>query len=129
MHMPGCLLPEQPSDPPQHTILIWIIWVVLAGYLEHSREGVRVYVDSPSDPLRDLTHVFASAQPLLGTISSQSLPVGITYVLIYEQDGNILPLVRVLVESFFDCGCLRLGIDDEEVLLSIGGRSNMLNGY
>lgn len=47
-------------------------------------------------------------------------------MLIYEQNSNILPLVRKVVERMFNRMILRFGIDDKEVLLSFRRLSYML---
>lgn len=47
-------------------------------------------------------------------------------MLIYEQNGNVLPLSRELVECGFDGRVLRFGVDNEIVLLRGGRVCHML---
>jgi hypothetical protein len=44
-----------------------------------------------------------------------------TYMLVYEQDGDILALRGEAVERCFDLCGFRLGVHDEEVLLRVRG--------
>lgn len=48
------LLPEQPPHPPQHTILLWVIRMILGRDLQQRRESLRVAIHSGSDPVCDL---------------------------------------------------------------------------
>lgn len=60
------LLSKQPSDPPQDTVLLRIVWMVLTWYLQNGRKSLSIGVNSipypfcnlsegsaPSDLLRD----------------------------------------------------------------------------
>jgi len=47
-------------------------------------------------------------------------------MLIYEHNGNVLPLLRELVEGMFDGGVIRLLIHNEEVFLRIRGVGDVL---
>lgn len=47
-------------------------------------------------------------------------------MLVDEHDGNVLPLLGELVESGLDDGRLGLLIDNDEVLLVVRRRSNVL---
>lgn len=48
------------------------------------------------------------------------------YMLVYEQDSNILSIMCIPVERLLDCRCLRLRVDHQEVLLGIRWLSDML---
>ena len=48
------------------------------------------------------------------------------YMLIYEQDCNVLSVVCVSVKCLLDRAGLGLGVDDEEVLLGVWWLGNML---
>jgi hypothetical protein len=47
-------------------------------------------------------------------------------MLIDEQNGNVLPLLSVLVEGMLNGRCFRLLVDYQEVFLSFWRRSYML---
>ena len=51
----------------------------------------------------------------------------ITHVLVDQQDGDILALLRVLVKCSFNDMVLGLVVDNEEVLLRFWGWRNMLD--
>jgi len=51
---------------------------------------------------------------------------GCTHVLVDEDNGNVLALLGESVKGTFDRGVLRLGIDDEEVLLRVWRRGDVL---
>lgn len=55
MQSPYCLLSEESPDPPQYAVLLWIIWVILARYLQHRRECICIGVDLSSNPLCNLS--------------------------------------------------------------------------
>lgn len=48
------------------------------------------------------------------------------YVLIDEQYAYVFPMLRELIECLFNGGCFGFGVDNEEILLSIGRLSDML---
>lgn len=48
------------------------------------------------------------------------------YMLVDEQDGNVLPLLGELVERGLDSGRLGLAVNDKEVLLVVRRRCDML---
>jgi hypothetical protein len=47
-------------------------------------------------------------------------------VLVYEEDGDVFPLGREIVEGSFDNGVLGFAVDDEEVLLRVWGFGDVL---
>lgn len=47
-------------------------------------------------------------------------------MLIDQHNGNILPVLGVLLKRLLDGGVLGLVVDDEEVLLRVGGRIDVL---
>lgn len=49
-------------------------------------------------------------------------------MLVDEHNGNILALFGEPVKGTFDCGVLSFGIDDEEVLLRVWSRGDVLGG-
>jgi hypothetical protein len=49
-----------------------------------------------------------------------------TYVLVDQNNRNVLPLPSELVESFLDSGLLGFGIDDEVVFLRVWSFGDML---
>ncbi|KAB8648493.1 hypothetical protein FH972_026149 [Carpinus fangiana] len=87
-------------------------WVVLGGDFEQRGEGVGVGVDSVADALGDLGGRVVLA---LGT-----------YVLIDQEDRNVLALLCEGVKGFFDGLVFGLVVDDEEVLLCVGRGGNVL---
>lgn len=48
------LLPKEPAHSSQHTVLLGVIRVILAGYLKKGRESSRISIDSMSYPFGDL---------------------------------------------------------------------------
>lgn len=61
------LLPKQPSHPLQHTILVWIIWMVFTRNLKHGGEWVGERVDTCPDSFRNLhikNHQYAAIQDM-----------------------------------------------------------------
>lgn len=111
MHMPCQIRPHRPpprdinllsKQPPhalEHTIFVWVVWVVFRRYLEKGGEGSGVGLNS--------------------------MPYSLRNMLIYEEDRNVLSLVCESLECGFDIRVLRLCIHDEEVLLRIWGLRNM----
>lgn len=47
-------LSKEPANSSQNTILLWVIWMVLAGNLEQGRKGGSIRIDSVSYTLSDL---------------------------------------------------------------------------
>ena len=47
-------------------------------------------------------------------------------MLIYEQYAYVFPITSISVESLFNSGGFRFGVNNEEVLLRIGGLGYML---
>jgi len=80
---------------PAPLVFLRIIRVVFTWDLEYGWEGLAIGVHSASDSVCDM--------------------------LIYEHNGNVLPLLRELVEGMFDGGVIRLLIHNEEVFLRIRG--------
>lgn len=58
-----------------------------------------------------------TATGLSMALQSAKLQLALTYMLIYEDDSNVLAFLGEAVECLLDLGCLRLGVDDEEVAL------------
>lgn len=84
--------------------------MVLGRYLEQRWEGGSVRLDPMPYPLGNL-HTLA-------LLLFQSVCLcWIAYVLVDEQDGNVLALRGEALEGGLDVARLRLGVDDEEVLL------------
>lgn len=50
-------------------------------------------------------------------LTPEYVSMPLTYVLVYEENGDILSCLSELFESGFDCGVLSLCIDNEEILL------------
>jgi hypothetical protein len=48
-------------------------------------------------------------------------------MLVYEQDGNILALGGEAIKGSLDVAVLGFGVDDEEVLLRVGGLCDVLD--
>ncbi len=118
------LLPEQPPHPPQDTIFLRIIRVILARNLQKRRKRFRICFDLMPYPLRNLPTSTSSALPSLRTTPRRR---NTTYMLIDEQDGYIFAVTGVAVEGGFDGRVLRFGIDDEEVLLGIRWLGDVLS--
>ena len=53
---------------------------------------------------------------------------GSPYVLVYEDDSNILPRLRILLKGILDLSGVGLSVDDEEVPLRRGAGGHMLRG-
>lgn len=52
-----------------------------------------------------------------------------TYMLIYQHDCNILPLLRERLERALDGGSFGFGVDDEVVLLRVWGVGYVLLSF
>lgn len=50
-------------------------------------------------------------------------------MLVDEQDSNIFPVMSIPVKGLLNGGGLGLGIDDEEVLLGVGGLCDVLCNF
>jgi hypothetical protein len=64
---------------------------------------------------------------LLVSFSSNDVACCYTHMLVYEDDANVFPLSGKLVKGSLDRGRVCLGVHDEEVLLGIGRRRNVLS--
>ena len=52
-----------------------------------------------------------------------------TYMLIYQQDANVLPLARKVVKGMFDGGVFRLGVHDQEIPLRVRRGGDVLQSF
>lgn len=114
------LLPKQLPHPLHHTVLLWVVRVVFTRYLQHRRECLCKAVDLMPYLVRNLP--FQSATLL----SHSRCEVLRTYMLVYEHNGDILPLLRERIECAFDGGSLGFLVDDEVVLLRVGWVGDVL---
>lgn len=53
---------------------------------------------------------------------------GLPYVLVYEDDSDILPRLRILLKGLLDLSRVGLAVDNEEVPLRRGAGGHMLSG-
>ena len=120
-----CLLPKQPPHSLEHTILLRIIRMLLTGYLQYSRESIRIRIHPMSDPFRNLK-IHKHRHSVLRHGKNQEVLVGRTYMLIDQQNSNVFPIMRIPIKRLLDLGGLGLGIDDEEILLGIRRGGHML---
>jgi hypothetical protein len=79
------LFSKQPSHSPKHTVFLWIIWMVLAGYLQNGGEGFLILVDGISNLFRN--------------------------VLVYENNSDIFAFFRESVEGLLNLGLFGLCVD------------------
>lgn len=94
--------------------------MVLGRNLEQAGESLVVLVDSGSDALGDLGVVSA------GLADTLWYHIVCTYVLVDQDNSNILPLPSELVECFLNSGLLGFGVDNEVVLLRVWSFGDML---
>lgn len=99
--------------------------MVLGRNLEQAGESLVVLVDSGSDALGDLGVVSAGF--------ADTLPAHVvwyhivcTYVLVDQDNSNILPLPSELVECLLDGRLFGFGVDDQVVLLRVRCVGHML---
>lgn len=90
--------------------------MVLAGDFEKGGESSCVCIDSVTDSFSNLLCISTK----LPHISEKS------YMLVYEQNANVLPLRCEFLECFFDSCVIRLAVDNKEVLLRVWRLSDML---
>lgn len=111
------LFPKESSHPSQNAVLLGVVRVVLARDLEQRREGGRVRIDAVTDALRDL-HTAISYQL---SFHPRPLTAGprATYVLVDQQDADVLPLRGEALKGLLNRGVVRLAVHDEEVLLRV----------
>lgn len=109
--------------------------MVFARDLEHGGESLGVGINGVSDTLRDLLRVVSWAALEGGRHWANGQDVRArrkgkkqgTYMLVDQQDANVLPLTREVVECLLDCGGFGLGVDDEEVALRVWRVGYMLD--
>jgi hypothetical protein len=102
--------------------------VVLGGDLEQAWESLVVLVDAGSYALGDL-HIVLVRLRLLSSGWRMACPnreVVVTYMLVDQNNCNVLPLPGELVECFLDSGLLSFGVDDKVVLLRVRSLGDML---
>lgn len=104
------LLAEQLPHSSQHTVLLWVIWMVFGRNLEHSRESVLKLVNRISNLLRDLPHILVE-------LRSSPITCCGTYMLIDQYNTDILPLLCESIESRVDLALLSLVVAYQEVSL------------
>jgi hypothetical protein len=90
--------------------------MVFAGNLQNSREGILKLVHSVPYLFRNLSSV---------SLVLNMNPPAALYMLVDQDDGNILALFRKPVERLFHLWSFRLRIADQEVLLGIRGIGDM----
>lgn len=93
--------------------------MVLAWNFEEGGEGSSVGIDSVSYPLGNLhrhQYLHQVSETVLGA-----------YMLVDQENANILPLSGESIKCFLDCGIVRLAVYNEKVLLGIWRGSDMLN--
>lgn len=92
--------------------------MVLGRNLEQAWESLVVLVDAGSDALGDLPEMSDTVSQFpsshAGHLEGRMVS---TYVLVDQNDRNILPMLGELVECFLDSGLLGFGVHDEVVLL------------
>lgn len=94
--------------------------MVLGRNLEQAGESLVVLVDSGSDALGDLGVVSA------GLADTLWYHIVCTYVLVDQDNSNILPLPSELVECLLDGRLFGFGVDDQVVLLRVRCVGHML---
>lgn len=92
--------------------------MVLAGDLEHGREGCGVGIDPKPYSVRNLPNV-SVIWPSLDDSNC-------TDMLVDENDSNVFPLLSEPVEGSLDDIRFRLAVNHQEVLLRIGARRDVL---
>lgn len=91
------LFTKQSPDSSQHAVLLRVVWMVLRWNLEKRRECGGIGIDSLPYLIGDLfeaVSVWHNARVVLS---------GSTYVLIYEENSDVLPLLGVRVKCLLDC--------------------------
>ncbi len=96
--------------------------MVFTGNLKNRREGCRVRVDAMSYPVRDLL----ASRSVFRALSPYSAKLGITDMLVDQDNTDVLALCGKPFESGFDSSVVRLPVDNKEVLLRIGRGRHML---
>lgn len=113
------LLAKQTTDSPQHTVLLRVVGVVFARNLEERWECGSVGIDSVSYPVGNLS----GPCQLLEPEDPRNLT---TNMLVDQYNANVFPLSRESLKCLLDGRGIRLGVDDEEVLLRVWGGRDML---
>lgn len=112
------LLSKQTTHSSQHTVLLWVVWMIFAWNFEDRRKGSGVGIDSVSYSVGNL-YLWSSVWTHRRAVPEE------TDMLVDQDDPNIFAVCEALKRRFDGCS-FRLVIDDEKVLLRFGAGSDML---
>lgn len=113
------LLPKHSPHPFKYTILLRIVWVVFTRNLQHSRKRVRKGIDTCPDSFGNLALSHRVSIIKSQHLDSSVMGKGATHMLVDQDDSNILPLLGEAVECPLDRWRFGLGVDHQEVPLTV----------